>query len=99
VAVPFANTPHPEEAVSAVKRTFIFWFVLCPSLRSSKGRACGSKEFFVCLCGYIENFCRPQPHAKSLQHTHKVIADGNDGKLFLPTLQSQPAKVYHITTA
>jgi hypothetical protein len=57
-AVPFANPPRPK-AVSSSKGTFIFWFVLCRSLRSVNGRACGSKELRRLFIGAI--FQCPKP--------------------------------------
>lgn len=46
----FSHRTPTRKAVSRAKGTFIFWFVLYTSLRSSKCKACGSKElrsFFI----------------------------------------------------
>lgn len=55
----FSHRTPTRKAVSRAKGTFIFCVVLCRSLRSVNGRACGSKELRSCFIGAI--FQCPKP--------------------------------------
>ena len=71
----FAHATHPESGILH-KENFDFWFVLCPSFQSSKGKACGSKELRNCFIGAI--FQCPKPLWILIFY-----------KAIIPTLQSQ----------